>query len=73
LAFAGLIDCSPVRTQSGIVNTLPLKAIRLLAGGEANIGGTLVSVIFGAAPGCAGCRVPNGHWRLVRTMKVNPA
>ena len=37
------------RTQSGIVNTLRLKAIRLLAGGEAKIGGTLASVIFGAA------------------------
>jgi hypothetical protein len=43
------IDCSPVRTQSGIVNTLPLKAIRLLAGGEARIGRTLASVIFGAS------------------------
>ena len=49
MPFAGLTDCSPVRTQSGIVNTLPLKAIRLLAGGEAKIGGTLASVIFGAA------------------------
>jgi len=28
---------------------LPLKAIRLLARGEAKIGGTLASVIFGAA------------------------
>jgi hypothetical protein len=45
LPFAGPTDCSPVRTQSGIVNTLPLKAIRSLAGGEAKIGGTLASVI----------------------------
>jgi hypothetical protein len=64
LPFAGLTDCSPVRTQSGIVNTLPLKAIRLLAGGEAKIGGTLASVIYGAAPGVPPRGAPSGSVHL---------
>ena len=61
LPVAGLTGCSPVRTQSGIVNTLPLKAIRLLAGGAAKIGGTLASVIFGAAPGVPPRGAPSGR------------
>jgi len=62
LPFAGLTDCSPVRTPSGIVNTLPLKAIRLLAGGEAKIGGTFASVIQNRCsrlPGTRRQRAPN--------------
>jgi len=42
LPFAGLTDCSHTRTPLGIVNTLPLKEVKLLAGGEAKIGGTFV-------------------------------
>lgn len=58
MPFAGLIDCSHTRTPPGIVNALPLKEIRLLAGGEAKIGGTLSSVIF--APDDARCAGSDG-------------
>jgi hypothetical protein len=40
---------------------LPLKAIRLLAGGEAKIGGTLASVIF--APTRLGVTGPTAQSR----------
>jgi len=43
LPFAGLTDCSSVRTLSEIVNTFPLKPIRLLACDETKIGGKMAS------------------------------
>jgi len=45
----------------GIVNTLPLKEVRLLAGGEAKIGGTLSSVIF--SPTMLGVTAPTAQSR----------